>query len=157
VNNARWMKPLDDFRSSVRIPAADALKRAPMTRFNNEDLNEVTWEQRVMEGSARCAATQDMPNFAYARFGEMLRLRGIYVDHRRRSPPHGEKPWLVIGRSFSKSRSIRTSQHFPRILRSRKRGDICRLIAKGDTATVGVISETARQVFYGILGRSDPK
>ncbi|MDB5572904.1 MAG: hypothetical protein JWR79_61, partial [Tardiphaga sp.] len=24
-----------------------------MTRFNNEDLNEVTWEQRVMEGSAR--------------------------------------------------------------------------------------------------------
>ncbi len=48
--------------------------------FNNEDLNEVTWEQRVMEGNPRYAATQSIPNFPYARFAEMLGFKGIYVD-----------------------------------------------------------------------------
>jgi pyruvate dehydrogenase (quinone) len=48
--------------------------------FNNEDLNEVTWEQRVMEGDPKFAATQVIPNFAYARFGEMLGFKGIFVD-----------------------------------------------------------------------------
>ena len=48
--------------------------------FNNEDLNEVTWEQRVMEGNPKFAASQLIPNFAYARFGEMLGFKGIFVD-----------------------------------------------------------------------------
>ena len=48
--------------------------------FNNQDLNEVTWEQRVMEGNPRFDASQDIPDFAYAKFGEMLGLKGIFVD-----------------------------------------------------------------------------
>jgi pyruvate dehydrogenase (quinone) len=48
--------------------------------FNNEDLNEVTWEQRVMEGDPKFLATQAIPDFPYARFGEMLGFKGIFVD-----------------------------------------------------------------------------
>jgi pyruvate dehydrogenase (quinone) len=48
--------------------------------FNNEDLNEVTWEQRVMEGNPRYETTQDLPDVPYARFAELLGLRGIFVD-----------------------------------------------------------------------------
>ena len=48
--------------------------------FNNQDLNEVTWEQRVMEGNPRYEASQDLPDVPYARFAEMLGLTGIYVD-----------------------------------------------------------------------------
>jgi pyruvate dehydrogenase (quinone) len=48
--------------------------------FNNQDLNEVTWEQRVMEGNPKFNASQDIPDFAYAKFGEMLGFRGIFVD-----------------------------------------------------------------------------
>ena len=48
--------------------------------FNNQDLNEVTWEQRVMEGNPRFEASQDIPDFAYAKFGEMLGFKGIFVD-----------------------------------------------------------------------------
>jgi pyruvate dehydrogenase (quinone) len=48
--------------------------------FNNQDLNEVTWEQRVMEGNPRFEASQDIPDFAYAKFGQMLGFRGIFVD-----------------------------------------------------------------------------
>ena len=48
--------------------------------FNNEDLNEVTWEQRVMDGNPRFDASQDIPDVPYARFAELIGLRGIYVD-----------------------------------------------------------------------------
>ena len=49
--------------------------------FNNGDLNEVTWEQRVMEGNPRFPDTQDIPDVPYAKFAEMLGLKGISVDH----------------------------------------------------------------------------
>ena len=48
--------------------------------FNNQDLNEVTWEQRVMNGNPRFAASQDIPDVRYSRFAEMIGLKGIYVD-----------------------------------------------------------------------------
>jgi pyruvate dehydrogenase (quinone) len=48
--------------------------------FNNQDLNQVTWEQRVMEGDPKFNATQQIPDVPYHRFGELIGLRGIYVD-----------------------------------------------------------------------------
>jgi pyruvate dehydrogenase (quinone) len=48
--------------------------------WNNEDLNQVTWEQRVMEGFPRFEATQDIPNVPYHKFAELIGLKGIYVD-----------------------------------------------------------------------------
>jgi pyruvate dehydrogenase (quinone) len=48
--------------------------------FNNEDLNEVTWEQRIMEGNPRFPTTQSLPDVPYARFAEMLGLTGIFID-----------------------------------------------------------------------------
>jgi pyruvate dehydrogenase (quinone) len=48
--------------------------------FNNEDLNQVTWEQRVMEGDPKFEASQDIPNVPYHRFAELIGLKGIYVD-----------------------------------------------------------------------------
>ena len=49
--------------------------------LNNRDLNQVTWEHRAMEGSAKFAASQDLPDFPYARYAELIGLRGIRVDH----------------------------------------------------------------------------
>ena len=48
--------------------------------LNNRDLNYVTWEQRVMEGEPKFRASQDLPDFSYARYAELLGLRGIRVD-----------------------------------------------------------------------------
>jgi CheY-like chemotaxis protein len=49
--------------------------------LNNEDLSEVTWEQRATEGNPRLPATQDLPNVPYAKFASMLGLKGILVDN----------------------------------------------------------------------------
>ena len=48
--------------------------------FNNEDLNQVTWEQRVMEGDPKFDASQQIPNVPYHSFAELIGLKGIYVD-----------------------------------------------------------------------------
>jgi pyruvate dehydrogenase (quinone) len=45
----------------------------------NHDLNQVTWEQRVMEGDAKFKPSQDVPDFKFARYAEMVGLRGIKV------------------------------------------------------------------------------
>jgi pyruvate dehydrogenase (quinone) len=49
--------------------------------FNNQDLNQVTWEQRVMEGDPKFNASQDIPDVPYHRFAQLIGLRGIFVDH----------------------------------------------------------------------------
>ncbi|HEY3663284.1 MAG TPA: thiamine pyrophosphate-requiring protein [Chthoniobacterales bacterium] len=46
----------------------------------NRDLNQVTWEQRVMAGDPKFEASQDVPKFAFATYAEMLGLRGIHVE-----------------------------------------------------------------------------
>ena len=55
-------------------------KRLVTCVFNNEDLNEVTWEQRVMNGNPRYDASQDIPDVRYSRFAELIGLKGIFVD-----------------------------------------------------------------------------
>ena len=48
--------------------------------LNNQDLNQVTWEQRVLAGDPKLRASQNIPDFPYARYAEMLGFKGIRVD-----------------------------------------------------------------------------
>jgi pyruvate dehydrogenase (quinone) len=56
-------------------------KRLIFCVFNNQDLNQVTWEQRVMSGDPKYPGTQWLPDFPYAKYGELCGLRGIYCDN----------------------------------------------------------------------------
>jgi pyruvate dehydrogenase (quinone) len=46
----------------------------------NRDLNQVTWEQRVMNGDAKFNPSQVVPEFGFARYAELLGLQGIRVE-----------------------------------------------------------------------------
>lgn len=48
--------------------------------FNNQDLNQVTWEQRAMGGDPKYEGSQSIPDFPYAKYAEMCGLKGIYCD-----------------------------------------------------------------------------
>ena len=48
--------------------------------FNNQDLNQVTWEQRVLAGDPKYMGSQWIPDFPYARYAELLGFEGIYCD-----------------------------------------------------------------------------
>ena len=48
--------------------------------LNNQDLNQVTWEMRVMEGDTKFEESQHIINFPYAEYAELLGLRGIRLQ-----------------------------------------------------------------------------
>ena len=47
--------------------------------LSNRDLNQVTWEQRVMEGDPRIEISQWIPEFDFARYAEFLGLKGVRI------------------------------------------------------------------------------
>ena len=48
--------------------------------FNNQDLNQVTWEMRAMEGAPQFLPSQSIPDVAYADFARTLGLHGLRVE-----------------------------------------------------------------------------
>ncbi|HEY6463432.1 MAG TPA: thiamine pyrophosphate-requiring protein [Polyangiaceae bacterium] len=55
-------------------------KRLIVLVLHNNDLNQVTWEMRAMEGDPQYVASQELPNFPYADYAELIGLHGIRVD-----------------------------------------------------------------------------
>jgi len=48
--------------------------------LNNQDLNQVTWEERVQLGDGKTPSTQGIPDFAYHRYAELVGMKGILCD-----------------------------------------------------------------------------
>lgn len=48
--------------------------------LNNQDLNMVTWEQRVTNGNPEFVGSQSIPDFHFAQYAELLGLKGIKID-----------------------------------------------------------------------------
>jgi pyruvate dehydrogenase (quinone) len=121
--------------------------------FNNQDLNEVTWEQRVMEGNPRFDASQDIPDFAYAKFGEMLGFKGIFVD----SPDRLSSAWQE---ALSSDRpvvlEVKTDPDvvpLPPHVTLKEAHGFMSAMAKGDSGAGRIISDTAKQVVDGLFGK----
>jgi pyruvate dehydrogenase (quinone) len=47
--------------------------------LDNGDLNQVTWEQRVMEGDPKFEASQNLPRFDYAEYARMLGFEAVVM------------------------------------------------------------------------------
>jgi len=48
--------------------------------LHNNDLNQVTWEQRVLNGDPKLESSQVLPDFDYAGYARSLGLQGIRVE-----------------------------------------------------------------------------
>lgn len=49
--------------------------------LNNHDLSQVTWEQRVMEGDPKVDVSQDIPEFGYDQYAQLLGFKGLRMEH----------------------------------------------------------------------------
>ncbi len=49
--------------------------------INNQDLNMVSWEQRAMAGTPKFEESQNIPDFQYAKFSQMIGLEGIRISN----------------------------------------------------------------------------
>ncbi len=48
--------------------------------LNNRDLSQVTWEERVQLGDGKTESTQSIPDFPYAKYAELMGLKGIFCN-----------------------------------------------------------------------------
>jgi pyruvate dehydrogenase (quinone) len=55
-------------------------QRLVVCMLNNHDLNQVTWEQRVMSGDPKLDASQVLPDFDYAGYARLIGLHAARVD-----------------------------------------------------------------------------
>jgi pyruvate dehydrogenase (quinone) len=58
--------------------------------LHNNDLNQVTWEMRAMEGAPKFIESQKLPNVDYAAFARSIGLTGINVDTAKQMGPAWE-------------------------------------------------------------------
>ncbi|MTV11975.1 MULTISPECIES: thiamine pyrophosphate-requiring protein [Bradyrhizobium] len=119
--------------------------------FNNEDLNQVTWEQRIINADPKFEASQRIPDVSYSRFAEMIGLRGIYVDRPDLVGPAWEQ---ALASDIPVILEVKTDPEVPPLpphitLEQAKNFSIA--LAKGDPNEVGVIRGAARQVLETIL------
>jgi pyruvate dehydrogenase (quinone) len=70
---------------NVMITVSKYWKRWSNPRFilmvlNNRDLNQVTWEERIQLGKGKTESTQSIPDLPYAKYAELLGLKGIFCN-----------------------------------------------------------------------------
>lgn len=131
-------------------------KRLVTCVFNNEDLNEVTWEQRVMNGNPRFDASQDIPDVRYSKFAELIGLRGIYVDN----PDDLGSAWeQALSADRPVVLEVKTDPEIaplPPHVSFKEAKHFMMSMTKDDDAG-HVIRDTARQVVNAVLHREDAK
>jgi len=121
--------------------------------FNNEDLNQVTWEQRVMEGDPKFDASQRIPDVPYHRFAEMIGLRGIFVDR----PETLGAAWdEALAAQQPVALEVKTDPEVPPIpphITFEQMRNLSAALLKGDPEESGAVKGTLKQALSAIFGR----
>ncbi|MGN5352343.1 thiamine pyrophosphate-requiring protein [Ralstonia sp. L16] len=119
--------------------------------LNNQDLNEVTWEQRVMEGDPKFPASQDIPDVPYHRFAELIGLKGIYVDN----PDQLAGAWdEALDADRPVVLEVKTDPDVPPLpphVTLQQARNFATALAYGDPDASGVLRGTARQVLSALF------
>jgi pyruvate dehydrogenase (quinone) len=121
--------------------------------LNNEDLNQVTWEQRVMEGNPKSEMTQRLPDVPYHRFAEMIGLHGIFVD----DPEHLSGAWSeALASRIPTVLEVKTDPEVPPLpphITLEQAKQFMFATVKGDPSEAGMIKGSVKQFASSILGK----
>ncbi len=119
--------------------------------FNNEDLNQVTWEQRVMEGDPKFVASQQIPNVPYHKFGELIGFKGLYVD----DPDKVGAAWdEALAADIPVVLEVKTDPEVPPLpphISVQQARNFMAMLMKGDEREGSLLKQTARQALSAIL------
>jgi pyruvate dehydrogenase (quinone) len=123
--------------------------------LNNRDLNQVTWEQRVMNGDPKFDSSQDLPAFSYAHYAEQLGLMGIELT----DPKQIGAAWET---ALGADRPVVIDAHCdpdvpplpPHITFEQAKGYLSSIF-KGDPNLGGMVRQSARQMMSSFLSRSE--
>ena len=121
--------------------------------FNNQDLNQVTWEQRAMEGNPKFEASQNIPDVPYHQFAQSIGLMGIFVDSPEEVGPAWEQA-LAAGRPvLIEFKTDPDTMPLPSHLTLQQAQKYASALAKGDPNQAGILGQTVRQALAGFTSR----
>jgi pyruvate dehydrogenase (quinone) len=118
--------------------------------LNNGDLNQVTWEQRAMEGDPKFSGSQDVPEFPYARYAEMLGLHGIRVE---RAEDVGSAWDEALVSSRPVVLEMVTDPNVPPLpphITAKQAKSYLEALIKGDPDAIEVIKASAKQMWASV-------
>jgi pyruvate dehydrogenase (quinone) len=112
--------------------------------FNNQDLNQVTWEQRVLAGDPMYPATQRIPDFPAARYADLVGLHGVKVER----PEDLADAWsevLSAGRPAVLEAIVDPEiPPLPPHITGEQMKKMAKAMVKGDPEAVGVMEKSLR-------------
>lgn len=119
--------------------------------LHNNDLNQVTWEQRVMVGDPKFEGSQDIPDFPYASYAELIGLKGVRVD----APEDIAGAWKeVLSADRPAVLDVITDPDIPTTpphISFDQMVKLSRTLLKGDPDEGGIIRRTFNDVMEGIF------
>jgi pyruvate dehydrogenase (quinone) len=114
--------------------------------LNNRDLNQVTWEQRVMVGDPKLEASQDLPDFPYARYAETIGLGSIRVDRPEQVGPAWDAALAADRPCVIEAVTDPEVPPLPPHVTFEQAKDLLSAIVKGDPARGQLIRDSWRQM-----------
>ncbi|RKG81820.1 thiamine pyrophosphate-requiring protein [Corallococcus exercitus] len=125
--------------------------------LNNRDLNQVTWEQRVMAGDPKYAASQDLPDFPYAKYAESLGLKGIRVDRPERLAAAWDEALASDRPVVFEAYTDPDVPPLPPHITVEQAKMFASAVVKGDPDAAGFIKQSVKGVVETLLPHKDPK
>jgi pyruvate dehydrogenase (quinone) len=119
--------------------------------FNNEDLTQVTWEQRVLAGDPKFEASQNLPFVQYSKFAELIGLKGIYVDDPERLGAAWEN---ALASDRPVVLDVKTDPNVPPLpshVSMEQAGKFAKSLLKGDPDERSVILNTAKELLGSLF------
>jgi pyruvate dehydrogenase (quinone) len=119
--------------------------------LNNGDLNQVTWEQRVMSGDPKFPASQSLPPFSFADYARSLGLAGIVM----KTPEDIARGWdeafalrtPVVVEAYTDPEVPPLPPHIELV----QAKNLVESIIKGDPSRWQVIKQSAKQLWAGVV------
>lgn len=123
--------------------------------LHNNDLNQVTWEMRAFEGNPKYAASQDLPDFPFARYADSLGLKGIRVSRPEDIGPAWDQALSADRPVVYEAITDPNVPPMPPHISFEQAKAFMSSIAKGDEDRIGFTKQAIKEMLDGVLpGRS---
>ena len=123
--------------------------------LNNRDLNQVTWEMRIESGDPKFEASQQLPDFPYAKYAEMLGFVGVRVDRREDVGAAWDRVLAADRPAVLEAWVDPNISIIPPHISFEQAKNLTTSLFKGDPNEFGVILDSAKSVLAGIFPGRD--
>ncbi|TML29808.1 MAG: thiamine pyrophosphate-requiring protein [Actinobacteria bacterium] len=119
--------------------------------LNNRDLNQVTWEQRALQGDPMNPMTQRIPDVRYGEFAELIGLRGVRIEQPEdigdawRQAFEADRPFVIDAVCDPNVPPL------PPHIRTDQARALMKALRKGDPEARGVITQSFKEKILEFL------